>query len=199
MAQQNYWDTVAKTKVFSHPLDLPRFRALVDPSARILDYGCGYGRLCQELGTAGFTGVRGVDSSPRMIERARAENPALTFDVLDGGLRFPRASFDAVLLFSVLTCICDDAGQRRVVGEIDRVLRPDGIVYVSDILLQDDDRNRARYEQGVRAFGTYGVFELEPGVAFRHLTRPWIDELLGGFERIELVELPVTTMNGNAA
>jgi SAM-dependent methyltransferase len=199
--QRTFWDAVAPTKEFSHPFDRPRFGALVDPSARILDYGCGYGRIGRQLWTAGYTDIRGVDPSPRMVDRARAENPGLAFDVLDGvGLPFPAESFDAVLLFSVLTCICDDAGQRRIVEDIARVLRPNGIIYVSDILVQEDDRNRARYDAAqARLPGQpYGVFELEPGVMFRHLTRAWIDELFGRFGRIDLVELPVTTMNGNA-
>jgi SAM-dependent methyltransferase len=218
MSQIEFWNAVAGTKEFSHPLDRDRFAALSAPGARILDYGCGYGRICRQLHAAGYADVAGVDPSPRMVARARTENPQLSFQVLDERMPFADASFDAVLVFSVLTCICDDAGQRDVVGDIARVLRPGGIIYVSDILLQDDGRNRARYDRGVRhppshnasadhrslggggkAIWPYGVFELEPGVMFRHLTRAWIDELFGGFDRIELVELPVTTMNGNAA
>jgi SAM-dependent methyltransferase len=201
MGQLEYWNAVAETKTFLHPLDLPRVRALVDSSAHILDYGCGYGRLCRQLEAAGYTDVRGVDPSPRMVERARTENPRLSFDVLGGRAPFADVSFDAVLMFSVLTCIVDDDGQRGVVREIARVLRPNGILYVSDILLQDDDRNRARYDRQVRLKPdtTYGVFELEPGVVFRHLGTPWIAELFGDFERVEFIELEVTTMNGNAA
>jgi SAM-dependent methyltransferase len=208
--QRAFWDAVAPTKEFSHPLDLERLQARVPAPARILDYGCGYGRVCAQLQAAGYAGVCGVDLSPRMIERARAAHPDLAFDVLAGSkLPWSDGSIDAVLLFSVLTCIREDEGQRDVVEEIQRVLRPHGVIYVSDLLLQEDDRNRERYDEAqVRArFGglqgrqpdRYGVFELEPGVAFRHLDRAWIHDVFAGFVERELVELSVTTMNGNAA
>jgi SAM-dependent methyltransferase len=200
--QRSFWDAVAPTREFSHPLDLERLRGRVPPPARILDYGCGYGRICAQLQAAGYAGVRGVDPSPRMIERARAGHPDLAFDVLtEPKLSWPDESFDAVLLFSVLTCIREDEGQREVVAEIRRVLRPYGVVYVSDLLLQDDDRNRARYEEArVRLDAErYGVFEFEPGVVFRHLDRVWINDLFAAFDARELVELSVTTMNDNPA
>jgi len=133
LSQVPFWDSVAGTKTFSHPLDLNRFRAFVDRGARILDYGCGYGRLSGELYAAGYRDVTGVDPSPRMIERSRVAYPQITFDVLKGtSLPFADASFDAVLLFSVLTCVIDDDGQRAIVADIARVLRRGGIVYVSD-------------------------------------------------------------------
>jgi hypothetical protein len=40
--QTAYWDSVAAEKVFTHPLDTERFRALTNPESVILDYGCGY-------------------------------------------------------------------------------------------------------------------------------------------------------------
>jgi SAM-dependent methyltransferase len=200
MSQRRFWNTVAATKTFSHPLDLSRFSSHVSLDASILDYGCGYGRLCRELRSAGYSSITGVDPSSAMIERARAENPGITFQLLDGdSLPFSATSFDAVLLFSVLTCVIDDREQRSLVQEIERVLRPGGILYVSDLLLQEDERNRERYDAGARAFGRYGVFELEPGVRFRHVSRAWVDELMNAFAPVDFVEMDVTTMNGNLA
>ncbi|MBI4476553.1 MAG: class I SAM-dependent methyltransferase [Acidobacteria bacterium] len=200
MNQRAFWNTVAATKTFSHPLDVARFSSLVSREASVLDYGCGYGRVCRELRSAGYSNIIGVDPSSAMIDRARAENPGITFQILDSDtLPFMAAPFDAVLLFSVLTCIVDDGEQHSVVREIERALRRGGILYVSDILLQEDDRNRERYDTGVRAFGRYGVFELEPGVRFRHLPRAWVEELMSGFVPLDFVEIEVTTMNGNPA
>jgi len=198
MDQSEFWDAVALAKTFSHPFDLRRFAALVAPSARTLDYGCGYGRICAELKAAGYHDVLGVDRSPRMIARARDEHPGVAFDVIDGALPMADASFDAVVLFSVLTCIPEDAGQRALVGELARVLRPGGLIYASDLLLQDDERNRTRYDAYSRD-APYGVFQLEPGVVFRHLARPWVDELFGPFEGLEFIAVDVVTMNGHPA
>ena len=179
---------------------MARFSSLVSREASILDYGCGYGRVCRELRSEGYSNIVGVDPARGMIDRARAENPGIRFQVLDNdALPFMAASFDAVLLFSVLTCIVDDEEQRAVVREIERTLRRGGTVYISDVLLQEDDRNRERYNAGVRAFGRYGVFELEPGVTFRHLPRTWVEELMSGFAPLGFVEIDVKTMNGNPA
>jgi SAM-dependent methyltransferase len=197
--QTIFWDSVSADKEFSHPLDLSRFARLVPRDARILDYGCGYGRVCRELFAAGYRNTHGVDLSPRMIERARVENPELSFELLTDVDRCQHDPFDAVLLFSVLTCIPDDENQRELIDRLHRYLRPGGILYVSDLLVQEDQRNRQRYEQFREVYGTYGVFELEPGVVFRHLRRDWIDELFREFERMDFVEIDVLTMNRHPA
>ena len=43
--QHPYWDRVAETKQFTHPLDLALLQRHVAPTAHVLDYGCGYGRI----------------------------------------------------------------------------------------------------------------------------------------------------------
>ncbi|MFZ5564922.1 MAG: class I SAM-dependent methyltransferase, partial [Thermodesulfobacteriota bacterium] len=73
--QIDYWDRVAKNKSFTHELDAARFRLLVPETARILDAGCGYGRICDQLYRMGYTDIRGVDVSSEMIERGRRAYP----------------------------------------------------------------------------------------------------------------------------
>ena len=41
--------------------------------AKILDFGCGYGRICQKVWRMGYRNVVGYDCSPRMIERGQLE------------------------------------------------------------------------------------------------------------------------------
>lgn len=196
-AQTAYWDRVAGEKTFGHPLDVEFLEAVAGKSARIVDLGCGHGRLERALAGAGFAGVVAVDASLEMARRARRAAPAVA--VADGDrLPFAASSFDAALLFTVLTCVPRDDAQRAIVAEVERVLRPGGALYVSDLLLQDDDRNRARYELDAGRGGAYGTFALE-GAAFRHHEPAWIESLLAGFERIERREIDVTTMNGHSA
>ncbi len=61
--QVEYWNSVGARKTFTHPLD-PSWLSRLEPSARILDYGCGYGRLAGELSQRGFDAVEGVDLYP---------------------------------------------------------------------------------------------------------------------------------------
>ncbi|MGZ5198288.1 MAG: class I SAM-dependent methyltransferase [Telluria sp.] len=196
--QRSYWDQAAGEKTFTHPLDRTLLTAHVGPTATILDYGCGYGRLSIELHEAGFGNVIGVDFSHAMVARARAACPELTFEVTDGvGLPLEDNTVDAVLLFAVLTCIPSDEAQQGLIAEIARVLRPGGIAYVSDYLLQTDERNTERYAKFAKEFGNYGVFLTDDGALVRHHTSRWLDTLFAGFQRETQTEVELTTMNGH--
>ncbi|WP_238547267.1 hypothetical protein [Actinoplanes friuliensis] len=105
-----------------------------------------------------------------------------------------------MLLFAVLTCIPTDAGQQQLVTELARVLRPGGLLYVSDLLLQTDQRNRARYQRHAETYGTYGVFETGDGAICRHHTADWLRSLLlDGFDIDTTRQITVETMNANSA
>lgn len=200
-SQKSYWDRVADKKRFSHPLRLDSLgRYSENPGARVLDYGCGYGRTLAELAAAGYERIFGADFSAAMLARAREEVPRARL-VRNDGQTFPfqADSFDLVLLFAVLTCIPDSIEQRTLLSEVERVLRPGGVVYLSDVLVNDDERNRERYQQYAAAYGCYGVFELPEGVVVRHHRREWIEEITAAFRQLEYVPFEVTTMNGNAA
>ncbi|HZP54714.1 class I SAM-dependent methyltransferase [Actinocrinis sp.] len=198
--QTEYWNATGAGKTFTHPLNTAWLSRL-QPSARILDYGCGYGRLAGELHQRGFTEVEGVDLSPALITRARRQWPAVRFSVIDTPpvLPHPDESYDAVLLFAVLTCVPTDSGQRDLLAELRRLLRPGALLYLSDMCLQPDERNRARYEANAAKYGVYGVFETGDGAVFRHHDPAWLRSLLAGFDQMAQRQIPVQTMNGHGA
>jgi SAM-dependent methyltransferase len=199
--QLDYWDRIGPEKPFAHPINIQQLRQWVSPTSRILDYGCGYGRALGILAANGFTDLFGVDPAPAMIAAARQSFPTLSFQVLDDYRRvhLPDDSVDAVLLLSVLTCVPTDDGQRAIVDEITRLLRPSGVLYISDLFLQTDARNVERYVEYEKKYGIYGVFDLREGATVRHHERAWIDTLTRDYERLILEELPVQTMNGHPA
>ncbi|NUP48675.1 MAG: class I SAM-dependent methyltransferase [Catenulispora sp.] len=196
----DYWDRTGTTKTFGHPLELNWLEA-AGPDAAVIDYGCGYGRLAGELLAAGFTDVEGFDVSAPLIERARREQPAARFAVLADPPRMARedASADVVLLFAVLTCVPDGDAQRGILAEIRRVLKPGGLLYLSDYCLQDDERNVTRYREHAARFGVHGVFETGDGAVCRHHERQWLRGLLTGFDVQRERDVRVSTMNGNPA
>jgi SAM-dependent methyltransferase len=107
-------------------------------------------------------------------------------------------SFDVVLLFAVLTCIPDADAQQALVGELNRVLAPGGLLYISDMVLQDDERNRSRYAARVRQFGTpYGVFATDDGAVCRHHDIAELRALLSDFDLVGERGIEVATMNGH--
>jgi SAM-dependent methyltransferase len=195
-AAQRYWDDNAETHAFSHPLELGWLGEL-PKHARILDFGCGYGRAAAELAAAGWRGVVGVDFAAGMIARGKRENPELDLRHVDRlPLDEPDGGFDAALLFAVLTCIADDAGQRALMAELRRVVRPGGLLYVSDYLLQNDPRHLARYEAGQARHGAYGVWDRGDGGVFRHHGRAALAALLIEFEPVAEREVETRTLSG---
>ncbi|MFE7561869.1 class I SAM-dependent methyltransferase [Kitasatospora sp. NPDC057500] len=198
--QSTYWNSTGTTKTFGHPLHTAWTTRLARDAA-LLDHGCGYGRLAGELAALGFTGVEGVDVSPELVARARSEQPAARFTVLADPPRLerPDGAYDAAFLFAVLTCVPDDAAQQALVAELHRVLRPGGLLQVSDYLLQPDERNQERYRRHEERYGRFGVFETSDGAVCRHHTRERLDELFAAFEPLDERELAVLTMNGRPA
>ncbi len=69
--QTRYWDGAAGVKRFTHPLERGFFAGRVPKDARILDLGCGYGRIVSDLSAEGYGNVVGIDISGGMIERGR--------------------------------------------------------------------------------------------------------------------------------
>lgn len=197
-SQDQYWNAVAYQKTFAHPLIMAEIQKRADRRGRILDYGCGYGRSIRELHEAGFANLYGIDYSAGMIRRAKTESPFAHYARNSGSeIPFKDGSFDAVLLLAVLTCIPDSDEQARLFRELHRVLKRGGILYLSDLLINDDERNRERYERFEARHGSYGVFELEEGVTLRHHTREHLERLAAPFRTISRQEFLVETMNGH--
>jgi SAM-dependent methyltransferase len=198
--QLEYWNTEGPQKPFAHPLNLKRVSEWLTRDSRIIDFGCGYGRCLGELFDSGYRDLLGFDFSPAMIAAARARFPEITFQELQSAtIPLPDASADGALLFSVLTCVPTGDGQQAIVGELRRVLRPGGLLYISDLWLQRDERNLARYARDEAKYGTYGVFDLPEGVTVRHHDPKWIQKLTKDFELVALDHIDVLTMNGNPA
>jgi SAM-dependent methyltransferase len=99
---------------------------------RVLDFGCGVGRLARPF-AARFDEYVGVDVAERMVDRARAlhaDLPNCTFVASAAqDLRIFRAeSFDLVFSNLVLQHLRTRAAVEHYLAEFVRVVRPDGIV-----------------------------------------------------------------------
>ena len=199
--QVDYWNRIGPGKAFAHPVNFERLKQYLLPGSHIVDVGCGYGRALGLLFEQGYRNLAGFDPAPAMVEMARTNFPAIAFDVLHSPPHLPLAdeSVDGLLLFSVLTCVPTDAGQRDLVAEVERVLKPGGLFYVSDLWLQTDERNRERYARDEQKYGTYGVFDLPEGVTVRHIDPEWFKDLTRSFRPVSLDQIDVRTMNGNPA
>jgi ubiquinone/menaquinone biosynthesis C-methylase UbiE len=200
-SQRQYWDRAAGEKRFHHPLRVAWLHLHL-VGGGILDCGCGYGRLLAELARCGYRDAVGTDFSEGMLRQCRILHPDLNLRLVrnDGGmLPFRDHSFDAVLLFTLLTCMPMESEQRGLFAEVQRVLRPGGLVYISDLLLNTDSRNVGRYKRFAEQFGDYGVFRVPEGVVVRHHSERWIQSMTEAFECLEYEPFTVMTMNGNSS
>jgi SAM-dependent methyltransferase len=196
---RRYWDENAAAYTFAHPLNLDWLQAL-PKEARILDYGCGYGRIVHELTDAGWRNTVGVDFSAEMIERGRRAYPHLTLRHIETTpIAEPDGAFDAATVIAVLTCIPGSDSQVALIAELHRLLKPGGLLHISDYPLQEDARHRARYEAGAARHGVYGVWDRDDGGVFRHHTREHLRALMAGFELMAEREVATVTLSGASA
>lgn len=198
MKQKVYWNDVAHKKEFTTPFHFKEFAKYVRKDARILDVGCGYGRTLEQLYQNGYKNLIGIDFSEKMIQRGKKQYPYLDLRVkLQDNIELKSESCDAVILFAVLTCIINNQEQLKLLKDIERVLKPGGILYINDFLLNTDERNVSRYNIFVEKYQKYGVFELPEGAIVRHHHINWVEKCVNSFEKLSLNQVVYTTMNGN--
>jgi SAM-dependent methyltransferase len=110
--------------------EIDHLAGFIKPGDRILELGCGYGRVLAPL--AGIAGQGwGVDISPDNIEAALAEHPELNWALMDAvNLEFEDASFDLVFGVQNFISACKVPSQ-SLLKEALRVTKPGGRVMLS--------------------------------------------------------------------
>ena len=106
------------------PRTLREFVRSLGHAERVLDLGCGDGRLSTELDATELTAA---DVSPVALERARPRLPAARIVELDpdAPLPFEDGCFDLVLCAETLEHVRD---VQLLLSELRRVLRPGGVL-----------------------------------------------------------------------
>jgi SAM-dependent methyltransferase len=97
----------------------------------VLDAGCGTGYGTDILAAAGASDAVGVDISSDAIEHARSLTSRASVEFVLGDLHelpFADHAFDLVVCFEAIEHVDDQA---RVITELKRVLRPDGLLVLS--------------------------------------------------------------------
>jgi ubiquinone/menaquinone biosynthesis C-methylase UbiE len=113
-------------------------RYLPQPPAVILDAGGGAGVYALPLATQGYE-LHLIDPVPLHIEQATKASqaqaaPLQTIEIGDARrLRWPEASFDAVLLLGPLYHLPEREDRLTALREAHRVLRPGGVIFAAAI------------------------------------------------------------------
>lgn len=114
------------------------FAALIDAhggdfrgARRILDFGCGCGRLARHLPKLTQADIYGVDYNRRLINWCAANLPGdYRQNALTPPLSFDADFFDIIYLYSVFTHLRIET-QRQWLDEFARVIRPGGFALVT--------------------------------------------------------------------
>ncbi|MBN8542028.1 MAG: methyltransferase domain-containing protein [Deltaproteobacteria bacterium] len=122
-------------------LHLEKLANRLKPGDRVLDLGCGSGRLLTRAASF-FKDVEfiGLDLSEPMLQSARlwsAQNGVSNVSWQKGDManlgQFTDSSFDAVTSSLALHHLPDVSALKLAMGEIDRVLKPKGAIILSDL------------------------------------------------------------------
>lgn len=67
MMALQYWNNIGSKKIFEDPLYVEKLAPCLSPTAKIIEYGCGYGRMLRILKSAGYHNLTGFDFAPSII------------------------------------------------------------------------------------------------------------------------------------
>jgi SAM-dependent methyltransferase len=114
----------------------PEFELLkpyIAKDMRILDWGCGNGRLYKYLYQVSGIKYQGIDNSEKLVEIAKKNYPKVDFCVSDiFHLPFKNGEFDVVAAIASFHHIPSEELRLVALREIYRVLKPGGVVFMTN-------------------------------------------------------------------
>ncbi len=124
-------------------------------NAKILDWGCGPGRIIRHLPELSGKGCSfyGTDYNPRSIAWCKAHLPGIHFhlNTLEASLPFAGSFFDVIYGISIFTHLSEPM-HHAWYGELMRVLRPGGILLLTtqgdNFLAKLSPAEQERYRSG---------------------------------------------------
>ena len=143
-------DDCTHTEAMDHTNEIMAKAVVLRRGVRVLDLGCGYGSTARYLAANFGCSVTGINISEKELELARSRsdeaalNHLLSFEYGDfHHLQYPGCSYDVVWSQEAFLHAADKGA---VLTECRRVLKPDGTLIFTDILVRrdtpDDDRAR---------------------------------------------------------
>jgi SAM-dependent methyltransferase len=139
--------------------------ALLPRGARVLDAGCGPGRVGAALHARGHT-VVGVDVDAALIEAAGEDHPGPRWVVGDlASLDLDEAPFDAAVLAGNVLVFVAPGSEQRVLSRVAAQVRPDGVVvtgFATDRAYGVADLDRDCAALGLMLEHRFATWDLRP-------------------------------------
>lgn len=184
--QHKAWNRVAAEVTFTLEPDYPTLAKLIPKQAKVLDYGCGYGRITNELQRSGYTSITGVDTSQEMINRGLQQFPSLDLRYINSyQLPTELGKFDLIIFCALLTCVPNPAHRAKIIAVAYAALNVGGILYCADFhRLQTID------------YAASGTFISKLGVEMKHFFPEEISAEIIAFNEIQQTVAKAITING---
>jgi ubiquinone/menaquinone biosynthesis C-methylase UbiE len=137
---ESYWEKVSGKNIPSSLELYPIIYNYLREGHKILDIGCGFGKISLELASLGYS-VTGIDINAEAVRLAEAAAKNLDPDKKIGGgaefkignasvLPFRNSSFDITVMQAFLTTVADLQERVRIIQEAFRILKPGGYLYI---------------------------------------------------------------------
>ncbi|AKB19660.1 MULTISPECIES: class I SAM-dependent methyltransferase [unclassified Methanosarcina] len=139
---KSYWETVPGRKIPSSLELYPVIHSYLQKSHKILDIGCGFGKISLELASLGYS-VMGIDINTEVVKLSEAAAKSLELDRKTEGraefkvgnasaLPFRESSFNFAIMQAFLTSVPDPQERVRIIQEAFRVLKPESYLYLAE-------------------------------------------------------------------
>ena len=160
--------------------DLPFYRNRIKAHSRVLELGCGSGRLCRHLAATGAE-ITGIDLSLPMLRQARLKaRPNISYLCMDMTALAFRHRFDTVIIpYHTLNLLLTGEKIKQCLERVRSVLKEDG-----SLLLQLFIPDQTFLELGPKKLFQFQIMELPDGDRIiKETRRGYADEQLSLEER----------------
>lgn len=191
------WKENSNKLTFTTPLPSKIFIEAINVENRILDLGCGYGRVLSYLENNGFRNLVGVDISEELLMSAKK---VCQYSNLKVGsfesIPCRDNEVDIIFLMAVISNCITKVQERKMINEINRVLKPKGIIFLEFFMLDLRPKKLKMYLAGLIRHGEIGRFKTSQGFLFKHRSINQVRRLFSDYSILEIEEIMFTTWSG---
>ncbi len=176
----NNWSDFTSTSEVKFTTPLPNISSLgvvLNADSKILDIGCGYGRVLEYLHSKGFKNLIGLDISGELIRRAKTICPDARYYVQNFEKISLNEKVDLILLMAVIEYIPSDSAQDSFFRNIEALLSSDGRIFLETFTF-DFSLNFKNYLMGFLQTGHFGRFKNNMGIECHHQSASTLKKIL---------------------
>lgn len=149
--------------------------AIKHTKGRVLDIGCGTGRVALHLQNLGFS-VVGIDLAPGAIEASKNRGLKEAVVMSADNLQFPDSEFDTAILFGNNFGILGDEGRIiEMLRTLNRITKPDGIILAAsaDVKITDDQGHLDYHKMNLSKGKPIGLLQIR--AKYKDLVDDWFE------------------------